>query len=317
MHGKRHSIIPLILIFFLSSGINLLYCLNLPGDSISVQRDSICYIYDETSEGSNTSDDADNLIDKESITGFFNKSPVKPVKDILITGVNDAWALLKSPADWDSTSFLLYPSIVLATYFLMIVDEPLSDGIAGNKKYTGSTFIKAAEYYGRNITSELSAAGFTLTGIVFDDEDLVRIGLEIFESYYFANNIHSVVKRLFGRARPFENKGTTHFDPSAERPNPRNAIPSGHATLSFSLSTVLASHVDNTYLKILAYTPAVLTCFSRVYQQQHWPSDVFLGAAIGCLVGNFVVNRHRNIKQDFFSVGLGEQGRVALAIPLR
>jgi membrane-associated phospholipid phosphatase len=199
----------------------------------------------------------------------------------------------------------------------MIIDEPVTNAVAGNGKYKDSKWIKAAEFYGRNSTSELAAAGFTLTGIVLNDDDLARIGLEIYESYFFANNIHSIVKRMFGRSRPFEEKGTTDFNPFPDRKNPLNSFPSGHATLSFSLSTVLAKHVDNTYLKLLCYVPAVLTCFSRVYQEMHWGSDVFLGAAVGYLVGNFVVNRHSNAEQDFFSLGFDEQGRVSFVVPLR
>ena len=45
-------------------------------------------------------------------------------------------------------------------------------------------------------------------------------------------------------------------------------------------------------MKWLAYLPAVLTAFSRVYQDDHWTSDVFLGAAIGYFVGTWVHNQH-------------------------
>lgn len=282
----------------------------MPADSSNASNSFVCDIADTCSS-------ADDLLNKESIGGVFNAMPLKPVKDAAITGVNDAWALIKSPLQWDSTSFFIYPSIVLATYFLMIIDEPVTNAITGDGRYQDSRWIKAAEFYGRNSTSEIAAAGFTLTGIVLNDEDIARIGLEIYESYFFANNIHSVVKRMFGRSRPYEDKGTTNFNPFPDRKNPLNSFPSGHATLSFSLSTVLAGHVDNTWLKVLCYTPAVLTCFSRVYQEMHWGSDVFLGAAIGYLVGNFVVNRHRNAEQDFFSLGFDEQGRVSVVVPLR
>jgi membrane-associated phospholipid phosphatase len=312
MPCRLFPLIIFFLLFFFSPGIDKSLCADLPPDSVSAAADT-ANSADDIGPGD---DPADNLIDKESIGGVFNEFPVRPVKDVLVTGINDAWALIKSPAQWDSTSYFIYPSVLLATYFLVIVDEPVSNAVSGNKKYNDSKFVKAAEFYGRNITSELAAAGFTITGLVFGEEDITRLGLEIFESYYFANNIHSVVKRIFGRSRPIEEKGTTSFDPFAKRKNPLNAFPSGHAVLSFSLSTVLAGHADNTYLKLLCYAPAVLTCLSRVYQQMHWPSDVFMGAAIGYLVGNFVVNRHKNVKQDFFSVGFDPQGRVSFIFSL-
>ncbi len=259
----------------------------------------------------------DNLIDKNELDGFWDYPVVKPVKDIIVTGVNDGWALIKSPLKWDSTAFFVLPSIALGVYFLMIIDKPITRSLSGNKKYSDSFLVEASEIYGRNRTSELSAAGFAIAGLALNEKNLIRIGLEIYESYYFTNNINSVIKRLFGRARPYEDKGNYHFDPFNKKNNPRNSLPSGHAALSFSLSTVIASHLDNTYLKALAYTPAVLTCLSRVYQNQHWASDVFLGAAVGYFIGSFVTERHKSPEQDFFSLSIDEQGRIGVIIPVR
>ena len=58
------------------------------------------------------------------------------------------------------------------------------------------------------------------------------------------------------------------------------------------MSTVLSRNAHSNALKILAYVPATLTFVSRIYQDQHWTSDDFLGAAIGFLVGTWVVDLH-------------------------
>lgn len=42
----------------------------------------------------------------------------------------------------------------------------------------------------------------------------------------------------------------------------------------------------------IACVPAVLTFVSRVYQDQHWTSHDFLGAAIGYFVVTWVVDHH-------------------------
>ena len=70
------------------------------------------------------------------------------------------------------------------------------------------------------------------------------------------------------------------------------SLPSGHTTVAFSLSTVLAANTDSYVLKTAAFIPAFLTAFSRVYQDHHWTSDIFLGAMIGYFVGKFVTNLH-------------------------
>ena len=53
-------------------------------------------------------------------------------------------------------------------------------------------------------------------------------------------------------------------------------------------------YVDPTrLLKIVAFIPAFLTAISRVYQNYHWTSDVFLGAMIGYFTGKFITDLHK------------------------
>ena len=69
-------------------------------------------------------------------------------------------------------------------------------------------------------------------------------------------------------------------------------MPSGHTTAAMALSTVMSRHANSTWLKILAYVPVGFTMFSRIYQHQHWISDVVPAAAIGYFTGDWVVDLH-------------------------
>jgi hypothetical protein len=40
------------------------------------------------------------------------------------------------------------------------------------------------------------------------------------------------------------------------------------------------------------YVPAVITAFSRIYQDMHWTSDDILGGAIGFFIATWVVDIH-------------------------
>ncbi|MCX8011311.1 MAG: phosphatase PAP2 family protein, partial [Ignavibacteria bacterium] len=90
-----------------------------------------------------------------------------------------------------------------------------------------------------------------------------------------------------------------------------NALPSGHAILSFSLSSVIAAHVENCWLKTLIFTPAVVTGISRIYQNQHWTSDVFLGGMLGYIIGDFLVSSHSD-SDDKISFGFNQLGQFGL-----
>ncbi|MCF7832232.1 MAG: phosphatase PAP2 family protein [Candidatus Marinimicrobia bacterium] len=69
------------------------------------------------------------------------------------------------------------------------------------------------------------------------------------------------------------------------RPNEKNnhSFPSGHASVAFTTATMYQMWYGWT-AGVPAYAIAVLTAFQRVDDNQHWFSDVIMGAAIGIAV---------------------------------
>ncbi len=236
-----------------------------------------------------------------------------PVKNVFMTGLNDALSLVKSPFEWDSSYFFIVPPVVLGTYILSIFDEPVHSGVMASRKYEKSAVMKFGEFYGRPIVPQVSALVLNLYGLAANSPKANQIGLEIYESYLIANGITTFLKGAFGRARPYDNKGAYNFTPFPSGANGHYALPSGHTTVAFSVSSVLASYAKSTWLKALIYSPAVITAVSRVYNNHHWFSDVFLGGAIGYLVGNYLVSRHNNIeKNSSVILGFDDSGRLGL-----
>jgi len=80
-------------------------------------------------------------------------------------------------------------------------------------------------------------------------------------------------------------------DVQLSRPNPGtvtgHSFPSSHAFNNFCVATILALF----YRKRgwLAFIPAALIAYSRVYVGAHWPSDAVAGAFLGCGVGLLTV----------------------------
>lgn len=71
-----------------------------------------------------------------------------------------------------------------------------------------------------------------------------------------------------------------------------NSFPSGHATEAFGIATVIARRYrKHRWVPWLAYGAAAVISFSRITIQSHFPSDVFLGAAIGYTVARYNVLR--------------------------
>jgi len=243
---------------------------------------------------------------------LINRFPFKPVKDVLVTGVTDVFALIINPVSWENNDYLTFGAVVLGNASLFAVDKKVHEEVSKGKSYKESDILNFGKYYGETLTSQVASLSVTATGIILCDKKITRLGLELFESYIITDRLVYIFKYLFGRDRPSANNDNMKFNPFDSRKNNMNALPSGHAALSFSLSTVLSSLTDDPYLKSLFYIPAVITCVSRVYQNYHWTSDVFLGATMGYFVGSFIVNRHNKIFKDNISFSFDQQGRIGL-----
>jgi membrane-associated phospholipid phosphatase len=80
--------------------------------------------------------------------------------------------------------------------------------------------------------------------------------------------------------------------------NGGDAWPSGHASMFWALSTVVAEQYhDRPSVRLGAYSLATAVSVSRFTGRQHFPSDALASSVVGYLVGRWVVNRHSSTRQ--------------------
>lgn len=71
------------------------------------------------------------------------------------------------------------------------------------------------------------------------------------------------------------------------------SFPSGHEIAAMSIATVFAERYrKHRWVPYVAYGAAALIGFSRLTLSAHFPSDVFLGAALGYSISRFTVLEH-------------------------
>ncbi|MCL4547109.1 MAG: phosphatase PAP2 family protein [Bacteroidetes bacterium] len=211
---------------------------------------------------------------------------------------NETGDFVKQPTKWDGIDYVKIGVMSFLTYEIMMnYDQPIRDAVLKDQRYYKSFPIEFGRIWGEIYSPIVLFSGFAAYSLLTDDIGTRKIAYEIGQASLYAGALSFLLKLAIGRSRPYLNEGTHSFSPFSSILNQDNkSLPSGHSTVAFILSTVLSRNVKSPVFKVLAYLPAVLTLVSRVYQDQHWASDTFAGAALGYFVATWVVDQHENNK---------------------
>lgn len=137
---------------------------------------------------------------------------------------------------------------------------------------------------------------FLLMGGARHDSYESKTGLLASEAYANGAVVDLALKGITRRTRPKDVAAAAPFNDTFFN-TPKSAFgssfPSGHAVSAFSVATVVARRYGHyRWVPWVAYGAATAISFSRVTTRAHFPSDVFLGAALGYSIARFEVLRH-------------------------
>jgi len=159
--------------------------------------------------------------------------------------------------------------------------------------------------------------GFYIYGLATQDLRARQIALGGLEAFVMAGVTIQILKQLTHRHRPYQENPP---DPKAwDGPLSSweyTSFPSGHTSTAFALAALISSvYKDHVWVGIVSYTLATGVAWSRVYDNKHWPSDVFFGAALGFAIGKTVY--HVMQGKTNLSLGISDHGGVALVYHLK
>jgi membrane-associated phospholipid phosphatase len=130
------------------------------------------------------------------------------------------------------------------------------------------------------------AAGFYIGGAFAHNEKARETGILGGEAIIDAAIVGEVVKLATQRQRPLDGNGNGSFFQGG------SSFPSGHSAVSWALASVVAHEYNKGWYPYAAYGLASLVSLSRLSGQQHFPSDVLAGGAMGWFVGRYVFKTH-------------------------
>jgi membrane-associated phospholipid phosphatase len=137
-----------------------------------------------------------------------------------------------------------------------------------------------------------------LTGRVAKNRKLASLGLHGLEGLLVGEATGSVLKGIVGRQRPFvlpQDANSYKLLRGFREGNPYRSFPSGHSVAAFAAAAAVTAETSRNdpsstwYVAPIMYGGAALVGISRMYNNQHWASDVLIGAGIGTFAGLKVV----------------------------
>ncbi|MFV0506470.1 MAG: phosphatase PAP2 family protein [Bacteroidales bacterium] len=202
----------------------------------------------------------------------------------------DAWQFVASPVWWNKKQWFTASGLVATTVALMFVDKPIQDFTQRNISSVSKSVAYTAELGGSKINIGLATS--YLVGAAIKDEKLRRASLLSLSSILISGAFVQIAKQSFSRVRPYEASNQWQFNGPFTKIAQYSSFPSGHTSTAFAVASVFSTVYDTKFVKILSYSLASLTGLSRIHDNVHWASDVFMGAALGTLTGHFIAKRH-------------------------
>jgi len=129
-------------------------------------------------------------------------------------------------------------------------------------------------------------AGYYGFGVLTDHAKAREIGVLGTESLLDSLIVAGVLKEVFRRNRPDENKPGDFWGGGT-------SFPSGHAIQVWSIASLVSlEYTHQPIVGVVAYSLAAVVSASRIAAQKHFASDIFVGGTMGWFIGRYVYDIH-------------------------
>jgi membrane-associated phospholipid phosphatase len=228
----------------------------------------------------------------------------------------DFTEVITAPARWDRGDLLTLAAVSGSGLLLMAFDQEVQDWAQGRRTASSDKATSFITHFGDGaVLLGLSAAVYA-AGEIGHDDGLRKTALLSLESLATASLLVWTTKVIVGRARPYTEESSGSFHPFALKSS-LWSFPSGHAAAAFSVATTIALQSRSVFVDIVAYSLASLAGLSRIHDNSHWASDVFIGSAVGYFVAKKITDLNRTGEKRTVSLGFQcSGGRQSLTLSI-
>lgn len=216
--------------------------------------------------------------------------------------------VIVSPGHWGKKDVLAFSVLLGTAGMLYALDQDLYDGVQELKSSGTRDTSKIISKFGNGGYLTGLIAVLYVSGEACDSAGLRKTALLGMESFLTTSAIVLSMKVIFGRARPNTDKPSNYFRPFSFSTG-ETSFPSGDAAGAFAVATTIAEQTDGFIADALAYGLAGLVAFFRVHDEKHWPSDVFVGSALGYFIAKKISALNRKNSSGQLHVGFNLSSR--------
>jgi len=208
--------------------------------------------------------------------------------------LKDTRDIIIAPAKWKASQWISLMAVGATTGVLFAYDKQIKDlSQKLRTPLTNDISRYGLEPWGRGLYSLPLMAGFYLQGVIWKNDRSKRVGLLGVKAFIITGIFTQAAKFAFQRHRPYTTDNPFIFE--GFWGNYKNdSFFSGHTSSFFAIATIIAcEYKDKKLIPPLIYTLAGLASLSRIHDNKHWASDVFVGAVVGCSIGKLIYS-HNN-----------------------
>lgn len=195
--------------------------------------------------------------------------------------------VLSSPLRWHGKDWTTFGSVLAGTVVLSVLDEPVNDLLQRNHSRSADRLTDLGIECGAPQTAILFTGSLYAIGWVADSDWLRESCVIMSASLLSSGIIQSSTKYVAGRARPHVGRGHDVFDPFRGEESYFSFF-SGHTMVAMIMSHTLAKRLDPVPAKVALYGLGTIGGLARMYNQDHWLTDVVVGNALAITSVNSV-----------------------------
>ncbi|MFK7811843.1 MAG: phosphatase PAP2 family protein [Maribacter sp.] len=200
------------------------------------------------------------------------------------------------PVHWKGKQWAQFGGIVGGTGLVYLADDETSRFVRANRESVPKIIREYGEFYGNPENNYIATSGVYLVGLITKNEKLRRTGVLLIASSTSTGLLQQVLKSVVGRARPIAGIGKDTFDPFNSSRN-FHSFPSGHALMAFTNAYAIGKQFKSPWVKAGIYTIGAIPGISRIWDGQHFVSDVLFSWALS-IVTVECIDRYLDRKYD-------------------